>query len=68
VPPKKKLSKGLLAGIIVAGALVLFGGGSVLAYNLWYQNPVRCLPCEAKEHIHYPNLYMISGIRYPIRF
>ena len=41
MPPKKKLSKGLLAGIIVAGALVLFGGGSVLAYNLWYQNPEK---------------------------
>ena len=39
LPPKKKLSKGALVGIIFAGALVLLGGGTALAYNFWYQNP-----------------------------
>lgn len=39
IPPKKKLSKGVLVGIIVAGTLVILGGGATLAYNFWYQNP-----------------------------
>ena len=39
IPPKKKLSKGAIAGIIAAGALVILGGGATLAYNFWYQNP-----------------------------
>jgi hypothetical protein len=38
-PAPKRRRKGLLIGGIVAGALVLLGGGGVLAYNLWYQNP-----------------------------
>lgn len=37
-PTKKPVKKGLLA-IILAGALVVLGGGTTLAYNLWYQNP-----------------------------
>lgn len=37
-PPKKK-RKGLIVGIIIAVALVIVGAGSVLGYNLWYQNP-----------------------------
>ena len=37
-PPKKK-RKGLIVGIIIAAALVVVGAGSVLGYNLWYQNP-----------------------------
>ena len=39
IPPKKKVSKGAIAGIIVAGLLLVLGGGSALAYNFWYQNP-----------------------------
>lgn len=38
-PAPKKRRKGLLVGGIIAGVLVLLGGGGALAYNLWYQNP-----------------------------
>jgi hypothetical protein len=37
--PKKK-RKGLIIGSIIAGALVILGGGGVFAYN-WYQNPEK---------------------------
>ena len=39
----KKSRKGLIIGSIIAGALVLFGGGGALAYNLWYQNPEKVI-------------------------
>ena len=39
----KKSRKGLIIGSIIAGALVLFGGGGVLAYNVWYQNPEKVI-------------------------
>lgn len=41
LPPKKKLPKGVLAGIIVAAALIIVGGATTLAYNFWYQNPYK---------------------------
>lgn len=37
----KKSKKGLLIGLIVAGALAVLGGGSALAYTFWYQNPEK---------------------------
>lgn len=36
--PKKKR---LIVGLIVAAVLVVLGGGAVLAYNFWYQNPEK---------------------------
>lgn len=36
--PKRKPSKTVIGGII-AGALVLLGGGAALGYTMWYQNP-----------------------------
>lgn len=43
-PAKSKKSKKLLfVGLIIAVVLVLLGGGSALAYNLWYQNPDKVL-------------------------
>lgn len=39
---KPKKSKRLIfIGAIVAAALVVFGGGGALAYNVWYQNPEK---------------------------
>ena len=35
----RKSRKGLIVGGIIAGVLVLLGGGGALAYNVWYQNP-----------------------------
>lgn len=40
-PPPKKNKKGLVIGLIVAGALALILGGGALAYNVWYQNPQK---------------------------
>ena len=40
---KKKPKKGIIIGSIVAGALIVLGGGGALAYNLWYQNPEKGL-------------------------
>ena len=40
---KKKPKKGIIIGSIVAGALIVLGGGGALAYNLWYQNPEKVL-------------------------
>ena len=37
--PKPKKKGLLIGGIITAALLILFGGGSALAYNVWYQNP-----------------------------
>lgn len=37
-PSKKRFSRPVIGGII-AGALVLLGGGSALAYTSWYQHP-----------------------------
>lgn len=37
-PPSKKRSPKLVIGGIIAGALVLFGGISAVAYTQWYQN------------------------------
>lgn len=39
----KKPKKSIIIGSIVAGALVILGGGGALAYNLWYQNPEKVL-------------------------
>lgn len=39
VPPKKSRKKLFIITGIVVAALALLGGGSALAYNLWYQNP-----------------------------
>lgn len=36
-----KNKKGLLVGLIVAGAVVVLGGGSALGYSLYYQNPQK---------------------------
>lgn len=41
--PPKKSKKGWVIGGIIAGALVVLGGGSALAYNLWYQNPEKVI-------------------------
>ncbi len=38
-PEPKKKSKRLLVAGLLAGALLILGGGSVLAYTAWYQNP-----------------------------
>ncbi len=37
--PKPKKKGLVIAGIISAAILILLGGGSALAYNVWYQNP-----------------------------
>ena len=37
-PKKNVKKKRIIIGSIVVGALLLIGGGSALAYNLWYQN------------------------------
>ena len=37
----KKSRKKLLIGGIIAGVLVILGGGSALAYTFWYQNPEK---------------------------
>jgi len=37
-PKKNVKKKRIIIGSIVVGALLLVGGGSALAYNLWYQN------------------------------
>lgn len=37
--PVRRRNKKLIIGIIVAAVVVILGVGSVLAYNLWYQNP-----------------------------
>jgi len=40
--PKKNIKKKrIIIGSILAGALIILGGGSALAYNLWYQNPEK---------------------------
>lgn len=39
--PKKQKKKRLIIAGIIAGVLMLLGGGTVLAYNLWYQNPEK---------------------------
>jgi len=41
--PKPKSNKKLLVGVILAAVFVLLGAGSVLAYNMWYQNPQKVL-------------------------
>jgi hypothetical protein len=38
---KKSKKKLIIFGSIIAGALVILGGGSALAYNVWYQNPEK---------------------------
>jgi hypothetical protein len=40
-PVTKKSKKPLILGIILVAFFALLGGGSVLAYNLWYQNPEK---------------------------
>lgn len=42
-PAKKPRKTGMIVGIIAAAALVVFGGGGVLAYNVWYQNPQKVI-------------------------
>lgn len=39
----KKSKKGLVIGLIAAGALVLMGGGSAAAYTFWYSNPDKVI-------------------------
>lgn len=39
----KKSKKGLILGIALVGILALLGGGSALAYNVWYQNPQKMI-------------------------
>jgi hypothetical protein len=39
-PPKKpNKNKALIIGVIIIGSLALLSGGTVAAYNVWYQNP-----------------------------
>lgn len=40
-PVANKSKKPLIIGIILMAILALLGGGGVLAYNLWYQNPEK---------------------------
>lgn len=40
-PQPNKKRKGLILGAIIAGAVLLLGGGSVSAYTFWYQNPEK---------------------------
>lgn len=39
----RKSKKGLIIGLIIGAALLVFGGASVLAYNVWYQNPQKVI-------------------------
>ena len=41
--PPRRPKKGIIIGSIIAGTLVILGGGGALAYNLWYQNPEKVL-------------------------
>jgi len=43
VPSPKKIKKGMIIGIIVAAFIVIVGGGSALAYNLWYNAPEKVI-------------------------
>lgn len=40
-PVAKKSKKPLIIGIILVAFFALLGGGGVLAYSLWYQNPEK---------------------------
>jgi hypothetical protein len=40
-PVKNVKKKRIIIGSIIVGALLLIGGGTALAYNLWYQNPEK---------------------------
>jgi hypothetical protein len=63
---KPKRAKWLIP-VIIAGALVLLGGGSVLAYKFWYQNPNKVISdgllhaVEAKSLTYTASIKMTSG-------
>lgn len=63
---KPKRAKWLIP-VIIAGALVLLGGGSVLAYKFWYQNPNKVISdgllhaVEAKSLTYTASVKMTSG-------
>jgi hypothetical protein len=69
VPPMqapKRRRKGLWASVIIAGTLVLLGGGSALAYNFWYQNPEKVISdgvakAIMAKSVSYTGSYTLEG-------
>lgn len=65
-PQKPKRAKWLIP-VIVAGALVVLGGGSVLAYQFWYQNPSKVISdgllhaVEAKSLSYAASIKLTTG-------
>jgi hypothetical protein len=63
----KKGRFGLILGVIIAAALVIMGGGTVLAYNLWYENPQKIVAdsivniITAKSSIYTGNITIDSS-------
>ncbi|MBC7942967.1 hypothetical protein H7X68_00495 [Candidatus Saccharibacteria bacterium] len=43
VASPKKSKKRLIIGVLIAAFLVVFVGGGVFAYNVWYQNPEKVI-------------------------
>lgn len=60
--PPKKSKKGLIIGAIIAGALVLLGGGSALAYNLYYQNPQKVVTDAITSLIKAESMTYAAGL------
>lgn len=63
VPPRKKPAR-LVAGIIAVAAIVLLGGGGVLAYTQWYQNPDKVVHDAIIKAVQAKSLVTTGDISY----
>ena len=60
--PKKKRT-GLIVGSIIAAVLLVLGGGSALAYNLWYQNPDKIVLDAVQNAIKAKSVSMTGEVK-----
>ena len=61
---RPKRGKKMIIGGVIAAVLVLFGAGSALGYNLWYQNPQKVLGDAIANAMTAKSINVDSTIRF----